>query len=36
VEGVALSVDGDGRSLLLVTDADDRAMPAQLLAAHLP
>jgi hypothetical protein len=36
VEGVALAVDGDGRSLLLVTDADDRTVPAQLLAAHLP
>lgn len=36
VEGLALAADGDARSLLLVTDADDRARPAQLLAAQLP
>jgi hypothetical protein len=36
VEGLALAADGDGRSLLMVTDADDRAEPARLMAARLP
>ncbi|HZF79466.1 MAG TPA: hypothetical protein VEZ89_06720 [Rubrivivax sp.] len=37
VEGVALLPGGDGRGqLLLVTDADDRAQPSQLLSCSLP
>lgn len=36
VEGLALAADGDGRSLLMVTDADDRAQPARLMATRLP
>lgn len=36
VEGLALAAEGDERSLLMVTDADDRAAPALLLAARLP
>lgn len=36
VEGLALGTDGDPRAVLMVTDADDRDLPAQLLAATLP
>lgn len=36
VEGLALAADGDERSLLMVTDADDRGQPAGLMAARLP
>lgn len=36
VEGIALAAGGDARSLLMVTDDDDRALPAQLMAAQLP
>jgi hypothetical protein len=36
VEGIALQAGSDGRQLLLVTDADDRKQPAQLLGCTLP
>lgn len=36
VEGVALQAGGDGRQLLLVTDADDRRHPGRLLSCTLP
>jgi len=35
VEGIAASVEAGGLSLLMVTDADDRELPALLLAATL-
>lgn len=35
VEGVAVSADAQGLQVLLVTDADDRRQPAQLLSVHL-
>ena len=35
VEGIAVHVDGDLLSLLMVTDADDRQQPARLLSASL-
>lgn len=36
VEGVAVSADAAGLQALLVTDADDRSQPAQLLSVRLP
>ncbi|MEO8671716.1 MAG: hypothetical protein ABI411_10415 [Tahibacter sp.] len=33
VEGIAATIDGDGWRILLVTDADDPSIPAQLLTA---
>ena len=36
VEGIALSMAGAGRELLLVSDADDRESPALLLSVALP
>ncbi len=36
VEGIALATAGSARKLLLVSDADDRESPAQLLSVALP
>ncbi|MET0683546.1 MAG: hypothetical protein ABWZ29_09420, partial [Casimicrobiaceae bacterium] len=36
VEGIAADLDGDALTLTMVTDADDPAIPSQLLSAKLP
>lgn len=35
-EGITATVDGDRLEILLVTDTDDRSVPAQLLSGSLP
>ena len=35
VEGIAADLDGDALTLTMVTDADDPAIPSQLLSAKL-